>query len=69
MTQLLQKYKGLVFLCPDYNILYTAADKMLFLPLGRKNGWLVLGIPEGDDGTDEDNVWTFILCENIVVKW
>ena len=66
MTQLLQKYKDLVFLCPDNNILYTAANKMLFIPLGKKNDWAVLGIPEGADGRDEDNVQPFVLCENIM---
>ena len=65
MTHLLEKYKDLVFLCPDNNILYTAANKMLLLPPGKKDGWAVLGIPEGDRGTDEDNVVTFILRENI----
>ena len=52
MTHLLQNYKNLVFLCPDNNILYTAANKMLFIPPGKKYGWAVLGIPEGDDRTD-----------------
>ena len=67
MTRLLQKYKDMmVFLCLDDDILYTAANKMLFIPPGKKDGWAVLGIPEGDDGTTEDNVCPFILRDNIV---
>ena len=66
MTRLLQKYKDLVFLCPDNKIIYTASNKMLFIPPGKKDGWAVLGIPEGEDGKDTNTLQPFTLCDNII---
>ena len=60
-TTELQKYKDLVFLCSDNKILFTAANKLLFVPPGKKDGWAVLGIPEGSDGKDPNILQPFII--------
>ena len=60
------KYKDLVFYCPDDEILFTAINKMSFIRPGKKNGWAVMGVPEGDDGTNTDTQQPFILRDNII---
>ena len=39
---------------------------MLFIRPGKKNGWAVMGIPEGDDGTNVTTQQPFILRDNII---
>ena len=47
----------------------NAVDKMSFIWPGEKNGWAVMGIPEGDDGTNVATQTPFILRDNIIYRW
>ena len=39
---------------------------MSFIKPGKKNGWAVMGIPEGDDGSNVTTQQPFILRDNII---
>jgi hypothetical protein len=65
-TKLLEKYKDIVFYCPDDQITYTAYDQNLYWHKGRHNGWCVLGVPPDWDGVEMDDLEPFVIRSNIM---
>ena len=67
MTTLLEKYRDMVFYCPDDKITYTTyGEKLTFCLPKNRNGWSVLGIPEDWDGEDEEQLEPFVIRANII---